>query len=100
MGIGVGGAGVIAGSVTGALSLSAVSSAKEQCDGNVCPAAAKSDADRGKVLGHASTVSFAVGGAGLVTALVAGIFFSSDDADTAVVLPLIAPDHVGVRVRF
>ncbi|HHH30092.1 MAG TPA: PEGA domain-containing protein [Polyangiaceae bacterium] len=100
VGLGIGGAGIVAGSVTGGLSLSAVASAKDQCEGNACPGAAKSDADRGKVLGHISTVSFVVGGAGLVTALMAGLFLSSEDADTAAVLPLVSPEHVGVRLRF
>jgi hypothetical protein len=70
VGIAVGGAGVIAGSVTGVLTLSKTSSLANECPGNVCPPPAHADHDSASTLATVSTVSFIVAGAGAALAIV------------------------------
>jgi hypothetical protein len=65
VGVGVAAAGVAAGSATGVYSLSRTSSAKKQCEGNVCSPDAQHDIDSAKTFAQISNVAFAVGVAGL-----------------------------------
>jgi hypothetical protein len=65
--LGLGAVGLVAGSVTGAMTLSQASSVTEDCTGNVCPSYLADEADAARSLGTISTVSFVVG-----AALVAG----------------------------
>ena len=65
IGFGVGAAGVLAGSVTGVMSLSKAGSAKDACDGNRCPPEAQDDIDSSKTLANVSNVAFAVGVVGI-----------------------------------
>lgn len=60
-----GGAGVAAGALFGAMSLSRASSARDQCAGNRCPPQARGDIDAAKSLALASDVAFVIGVAGL-----------------------------------
>lgn len=64
-GFGVGGVGVVAGSITGLLAFSKASSAKSVCNGNLCPPEAQNDIDSSKTMGTVSTISFAVGLVGI-----------------------------------
>ncbi|MGZ5967340.1 MAG: hypothetical protein ACXWP4_06710 [Polyangiales bacterium] len=66
VGIAVGAAGIAMGSVSGALALSKGSKAKDQCVENQCPPSSHADYDNSRTWGTISTVSFAVGGAGVV----------------------------------
>ncbi len=69
--LGVGAAGVIAGSVLGGLTLSKASDLKGQCPDKRCATPeAQDDLDRASRMGTWSTVAFGVGGAGLVGGLV------------------------------
>ena len=61
VGLGVGSAGILAGTVTGVLSLDKTSDIKEDCDGNRCPASLQDRYDTANQLATVSTVSFAVG---------------------------------------
>jgi len=70
VGIAVGGAGVIAGTLTGVLSLSKTSSLSNECPGYVCPPSAHGDHDSASTLATVSTVSFIVAGAGAALAIV------------------------------
>jgi hypothetical protein len=75
IGFGVGGAGLIAGAITGFLTLSAKSSALNNCQGNRCPPSAFSDLDTANTMSTISTVSFIVAGVGAgvgLTALIIG----------------------------
>lgn len=65
--LGLGAAGLIAGTITGAMTLSQASNVTEDCTGNVCPSYLADEADEARSLGTVSTVSFVVG-----AALVAG----------------------------
>jgi hypothetical protein len=62
VGLGVGGACLVAGIVTGVMTLSQASDIKDQCTGNVCPPAQEAEAEDAKVLGNVSTAMFVVGG--------------------------------------
>lgn len=65
VGFGVGAVGIVAGAVTGFMSLSKASSAKKFCTGNDCTAEASDDIKSSKSLANISNVGFAVGVVGL-----------------------------------
>ncbi len=65
VGFGLAGAGLVAGSVTGLMSLSKASSAKSSCIDNKCPPSTHDDISSSKSLGTISTISFALAGVGL-----------------------------------
>jgi hypothetical protein len=65
VGLGVAATGIVAGSATGAYSLSRTSRAKRHCEEAACTAAAQPDIDRAKTFANVSNVAFAVGVAGL-----------------------------------
>jgi len=69
-GIGVAGAGAIAGVVTGALSLSKKSSLDAACAGKVCGPSSYGDLDAARSLATVSDVAFAVAGVGAAVAVV------------------------------
>jgi hypothetical protein len=65
IGFGVGGAGLVAGSITGLFAISDLSSAKKQgCVGNQCPPSAYPELDKAGTLATVSTVAFIVAGVG------------------------------------
>lgn len=64
-GLGLGGAGVIAGSVAGVLALDHASAAKEFCTGNRCLPEARHDRDEALRLATISNIGWAVAGVGL-----------------------------------
>lgn len=103
VGFGLGGAGLIAGGVTGLLAITKASSAKDQCVGNVCPPAAKSDIDGSKSMGTISTIGFGVGLVGVAIGFV-GIALSKP-AGTATatqtrVVPVVGPSSLGLAGTF
>lgn len=65
LGFGVGGTGILVGSVTGAIAFSKTHDAETHCQGNVCSASAASDIDRSLLMANISNVGFAVGIAGI-----------------------------------
>jgi hypothetical protein len=71
-GFGLAGAGAIAGTITGLLSISKTNSIKSsgQCNGNVCGTGIDSDYNSAKTMATISTVSFIVAGAGAVAGVV------------------------------
>jgi hypothetical protein len=107
VGFGVGAAGILAGTVTGALSLSKTSDVKSQCEGTTCPTSQQSEADTAKTLGWISTISFGVGLAGVgvgVVGLLMGAGGSQTDARPQVSsvhwTPAIAPGGFSVVGEF
>jgi hypothetical protein len=68
--LGVGGAGLIAGTVLGIMSNRRASDLEDQCPNKTCPASAQDDLDSGRRLGTGSTIAFAVGGVGVVAGAV------------------------------
>jgi hypothetical protein len=98
---GFGGLGAVVGSVTGAISLSTASAAKEGCDENdSCPPGNEGDADTSLVTAHVSTASFIVGGLGVGVGLVLLLTDDSEGADSAQLQPLVGPGFVGLRGSF
>lgn len=70
VGIGVGGAGLLVGGVAGLLSMTSVSSAKDECRDSLCPPAAHSDLDSAQTWAVVSNIGFVVAGVGAATAVV------------------------------
>jgi len=95
IGFGVGGAGLVAGAITGFLTLSAKSSALNGCRDNRCPPSTFSDLDTASTMSTISTIGFIVAGVGAgvgVTALLIG------DKPAATPPPAETPPATGVRV--
>jgi hypothetical protein len=63
--LGVGGAGLALGGVTGALALSKHSDLEDRCRGSICPPSFQGEVDSYHTLGTLSTIGFIVGGAGV-----------------------------------
>jgi hypothetical protein len=68
----------VVGSVTGLLAFSRASRAKESCDGTRCTSAANDDIDASRAWGTASTITFALAGAGAVVGVI-GLFSGTPD---------------------
>ncbi len=62
--LGVGGAGLIAGGITGILAMGRNSDLEKACPGGQCPESSRGDLDSYRKLGTISTVGFIVGGVG------------------------------------
>jgi hypothetical protein len=101
-GFAVGGVGVIAGAVTGAMSLSATADAEAHCLDTRCTPEAQDDIDSGTTLAHVSTISFAVGGAGLAVGVIGLVLALDDDAPEsgAAIEPWLGLGFAGLRGRF
>lgn len=107
IGMAVAGTGVIVGTVSGLLSLSKASDAKSQCQGNICPYAAKSDADAAIDLAHVSDVSFGVGLVGAAVGIIGllaspngGTEGAAAKSQRSAVQPWIGYNHLGLSGRF
>jgi hypothetical protein len=61
---GVGGAGLVVGSITGILAIGKHGDLKDQCPDGTCPSNAQSDVDSYKTMGTISTIGFIVAGVG------------------------------------
>ena len=108
IGFGVGAAGIVAGSVTGVMSLSRASAAKDQCDGSRCPPEAEDEIDSSKTLGNISNIAFAVGVVGIGVGVWQLLATSSGPTEQVAVHrapklrvePTIAFNRIGVRGSF
>ncbi len=81
LGFGFGLVGVIVGSITGGLAFDRVAELDSQCTGGVCDAHLEGQFAPVAALNHASTVSFALGGAGIALGVV-GLLVGEDDDDS------------------
>jgi hypothetical protein len=109
VGFGVAGVGVVAGSVTGALSLSATRDAEALCAGARCPPPAHADIDRARSMATVSTVAFVAAGAGAAVGTLALVLSGRPREPTRdrrgesaklLVEPWIAPGGAGLRGAF
>jgi hypothetical protein len=107
--LGVGGAGVIVGSVFGALALGTRKTLDSNCppDKSQCPASTDGDIQSLKRQATVSTVGFAIGGAGLLTGLIVLIASKSPTTGEseqrpkqASIEPFIGPSSVGLAGAF
>lgn len=104
---GVGGLGVLVGSVTGVMSLTKSSSLSDQCPDNKCPEydtpSFQDQLGTAKTLGTVSTVSFVVGGAGILTGVLSIVLAPKEPPprmSTAHVTPWISPRGAGLTGTF
>ena len=108
-GFGTAGAGLLLGTITGAVSLSMAADVEEQClahsgNENSCPSGVKGDADTSLALAHVSTISFILAGAGVAVGVTGLLLGGGDEADkptTAFTIePVIGLGSLGVRGTF
>jgi hypothetical protein len=67
---GVGGAGLLVGTITGAMALGKVGGIKDRCPDGRCPPGEQGEIDSARTLGNVSTVGFVIGGIGAATGAV------------------------------
>ena len=98
----MGAAGIIVGSITGAMSLAKRSDLEDKCGGAECPPELLQERDDALPIAHVSTAAFAIGGVGLVLGTVGLILDmrSGDDPQGASIEPWIGPTSAGIAGRF
>jgi hypothetical protein len=102
-GFGVAAAGVVTGSITGALAMGKASAVSPHCAGTRCPTSVDGDLHAGLTLGNVSTVSFVVAGVGAGAGLVGLFVFARKDAaprQEVGVAPWIGPASAGLQGTF
>lgn len=101
---GIGGAGIGLGTVFGIFAFDEAEKARKDCVDDVCPESSIPALDASRNNGTASTVLFAIGGAGIATGVVLAIVYGGDDEppakDAAGVRPWIGGSEIGVEGRF
>jgi hypothetical protein len=102
--IGIGGAGVVTGSIAGGMALS-LKSALDKPDvcspKSNCNPTAQSDIDKMKTAATISTVGFAVGGAAVVGGVIVLLTGkSSGEVRAGKLMPIVGPREVGVQGSF
>jgi len=101
-GFGVGGAGLVAGAITGAISMAQASSLKDECPNDLCPADKRSDIATMLAIGHVSTASLIVGGVGVIVGVL-GLVIPTGEGEPeseARVQPFVGPGTIGVTGAF
>ena len=107
IGFGLGGAGLVVGTVTGIVSAVRTSDLKTECAQNVCPSSAAGDIDSAMLLANVSNVGLAVGAAGVLLGIV-GIVISGDGSEGEEqtgnaqlhLEPVLGPTTLGIVGRF
>jgi hypothetical protein len=102
IGFGFGAAGLVAGSVTGAIAFSKTSTVKDECPTKTCDPSHQSDIDAAKRFGTISTISFAVAGAGAIVGVIGLLSSGSSEPrpSSAGVSWWIGPGTAGVAGAF
>lgn len=100
--LGVGGAGLVFGAITGILAVSKHSDLADQCPNDVCPATLQDKNDSYRTMGTLSTVGFLVGGVGAVTGAALWFWPASKEKPTARVewQPYVGLGGGGLRGTF
>lgn len=100
-GFGVGGLGLVAGSITGVMHLSKTSTLKSACPNGKCPSSIADDYDQAKTYGTISTISFVVAGVGAAVGVVGLLLPRKPPTAGAVhVTPWISVGMAGVAGSF
>lgn len=101
IGLGVGVAGIAVGTIGGAIALGKKSKVDAACSGTRCPPSTKDDVDAGRSAATISTIGFAVGAAGLITAAVGYFVLSKPAAPSGArlqVAPFMTASAIGVDI--
>ena len=100
--LGVGGAGMVVGSVAGILFLGKASDLDKACPNKTCPPTSAGDLSSTMTLGTVSTVGFIVGGVGLAAGAVLLLTGGSPKGITKVgaLTPVIGPTYLGASGSF
>lgn len=101
VGFGVGGAGLILGTVTGLVSINKTNKLEDAC-GGPCPESRRDDYDEIITLANVSNVGFVVGAAGAAVGVVGLVLMlTGDDDETTGGLPIIVTPHgLGLHLSF
>ena len=103
-GFGTAAAGLVAGTVTGLMSLSKASTVSSACDGTTCPRSVDGDLQSGRTLGTVSTIAFVAAGAGAALGVVGLLIRPHDEsavpAATSSITPWLGPGCAGLTGRF
>ncbi|MBW2456136.1 MAG: hypothetical protein JRI68_16575 [Deltaproteobacteria bacterium] len=98
---GVGGLGLVIGTITGIVSLNQTADIDEQCEGEHCPASLEGDADAAKATGNASTAFFVIGGLAAAAGATLLLLDSPGESDSAASLQLrVGPGAVQLQGTF
>lgn len=103
VGFGVGAAGLVFGSVMGALQLGQVGQLEKLCPNKVCPPDAQPEFDKAHQFATLSTVGFVVGGAGVAAGAVLLVLRKKTPANSATgafVIPWVGPGTIGLAGTF
>lgn len=104
VGFGVGAAGLIAGSVSGLMSIARTRDIVHRCGGSVCPSSYRGQIDSARTLGWASNVSVGVGvvgvGVGLAALLMQRNSVPAESPAAAELRLMLGVRRLGVRGRF
>jgi hypothetical protein len=107
IGLGVGALGLGVGAVGGIVALGKASNVNKACTDTHCPPSAKGDVDAGRTAATISTIGFAVGGAGVITAAVGYFLLSKPKAAASAasrarlsVMPFVTATSVGLDGSF
>jgi hypothetical protein len=102
--VGVGGAGLLVGGITGGLALSKHSELTEACGDNLCPQAQmgtlKPKIDAYETVGAVSTIGFIAGGALVATGVILILTAPRSKTTQASVAPLVGPGFIGANGSF
>jgi hypothetical protein len=98
--LGVGGAGLAAGTVLGIMALGRRSDLKTQCIGSSCPESSKGTIDDYHLYGTLSGVGFGVGLAGVATGVVLLLTNRSEESSGSGVSLVVSPTEVGLQGAF
>ncbi len=113
IGFGVGAAGMLVGSLTGAIAMAKGDSLEDECENDICHPPQQQALESGTALAHTSTVFLSVGGASLVFGLVSLFVFDTDDPDDTPakddgtkeargirLTPVVGPGYLGLGGQF
>jgi hypothetical protein len=93
--VALGTAALVAGSITGGLSIQRATDLRYLCGGTHCPPEYEPAYEEGLALAHAATTCFVVGGAAFAAAITAWAF-----DDGATIAPVVTPGGLGMRGAF